>query len=76
MFWGVPVGLWDIQDTGTTPKGWNPWDVAGTPSGTVGQTGHWDNSSKMWESLGCPGESRLDCGTYRTLGQLPKHWSP
>ena len=26
----------------------------------------------MWESLGCPGESQLDCGTYRTLGQLPR----
>ena len=50
------MGLWDRQDTGTTPKGGSPWDVQGTPNGTVGQTGHWDNF-QGWESLGCPGDS-------------------
>ena len=28
----LPMGLWDRQDTGTTPKGGSPWDVPGTPS--------------------------------------------
>ena len=45
MSWGLPMGLWDRQDTGTTAKG--------------------------GESLGCPRDSQWDCGTDRTLGQLP-----
>ena len=114
----LPMGLWDRQDTGTSPKGGSPWDVLGTPNGTVGQTGHWDNSqgwgvlgmsqgppmglcgttfkdgspwdvpgtpngtveqtgprwdnSQGWESLGCPRDPQWDCGTDRTLGQLPR----
>ena len=64
------MGLWDRQDIGTTAKGGSPWDVLRTPNGTVGQTGQWDNC-QGWESLGCPGDSQWDCGTDRTLGQLP-----
>ena len=43
MSQGLPIGLWDRQDTGTTAKGGSPWDV-----------------------------SQWDCGTDRTLGQLPR----
>ena len=65
------MGLWDRRDTGTTTKGGSTWDVLRTPGGTVGQTGHWDNH-QGWEYLGCPEDSRWDCGTGRTLGQLPR----
>ena len=62
---------WDGQDTGTTAKGGSPWNVLGTHKGTVGQAGHWGNC-QGWESLGCPEDSEWDCGTDRTLGQVPK----
>ena len=68
---GLPKGPWDRQDTGTTANGGSHWDVPGTPNGTVGQTGHWDNY-QAWESLGCPKDSQKDCGTDRTPGQLPR----
>ena len=63
------MGLWDRQDPGTTPRSGNPRDIPGTPNGTVGQTGFWDNS-KEWESLRYPRDSQQDCGTDRILGQL------
>ena len=63
------MGLWDRQDPGTTPRSGNPRDIPGTPNGTVGQTGSWDNS-KEWESLRYPRDSQQDCGTDRILGQL------
>ena len=55
--------------------------VLGTPSGTVGQTGRTGRTlgqlqrcGSPWDVLGSP--VAWDCGTYRTLGQLPKHRSP
>ena len=68
----TPSRMWYRQDT---PKGECPWDVLGTPGGTVGQVGHWDNSQGM-ESLGCRRNSQWDSGTDRTLGQRQRCGSP
>ena len=76
MFCGVPMGQWDRQDTGTNAKGGQSLGCPrNSSSGTLGQTGHWDNS-QGWESLECPRDSQWDCGTDRTLGQLPRVGSP
>ena len=64
----TPSRMWYRQDT---PKSECPWDVLGTPGGTVGQVGHWDNSQEM-ESLGCHRNSQWDSRADRTLGQLFK----
>ena len=66
---------WDRQDIGTTAKSRSPWDVPGTPNGTVGQTGHWDNLKHVGV-LGMTQDSQWDCGTDRTLGQPQRCGSP
>ena len=49
------IGLWDRQDTGTTAKGGGPWDVPGTPNGTVEQdTGATAKGGSPWDVLETP----------------------
>ena len=45
----LPMGLWDRQDTGTTPKGGSPWDVPGTPSPF---SGIWDSPIGNGKAVG------------------------
>ena len=44
------IGPLDVPETPSrmryrqdSPKDGCPWDILGTPGGTVGHTGHWDN---------------------------------
>ena len=46
---GLPMGLWDRQDTGTTPKGGSPWDVLGTISPF---SGIWDSPIGNGKAVG------------------------